>query len=153
MDLREVSVMATDCIGEYGLTGWRFEFDNAKVRAGACHFRTKKITLSRHLMAGWSYEAVQNVILHEVAHAIVGPLHDHDAKWQRQARSMGCTGDRCWTPSEDAPPVASPWLLVCPNGHTSPRHRRTDRIKSCGKCSPRFDRRYVMEWQRNPVNA
>ena len=38
---------------------------------------------------------LRNTIRHELAHIAVGPGHGHDAVWKREAKRMGCTGDRC----------------------------------------------------------
>ena len=34
-----------------------------------------------------------DTILHEMAHALVGQVHGHDAVWQAQV--LGCSGRRC----------------------------------------------------------
>ena len=155
MQLTAVSRLANSLMREHGLIqqGWTFEFDNGRNRAGACRFGTKRITLSRHLMVNWSENEVRNVILHEIAHAIAGHRAGHGPTWRAHARRIGCTGDRCWTPSEDAPELEARWIRVCPNGHYGRKmHRRTDSVRSCAKCSPgRFDDRYLLRTVPNPA--
>tara|TARA_R110000764_G_scaffold36736_2_gene82018 strand:+ start:39693 stop:40205 length:513 start_codon:yes stop_codon:yes gene_type:complete len=42
-----------------------------------------------------SEDDLRNTIRHELAHIAVGRGHGHDAVWKREAKRMGCTGDRC----------------------------------------------------------
>lgn len=157
MQLHEIERMARAMMDTHGLYDWRFEFDRGVNRAGACHFGTRsrpnlKITLSRMLMPTWSEEAIRNVMLHEIAHALAGPGHGHDRVWRAHARRIGCTGDRCWTPGEDSPQAPPRYIGTCPNGHTSGRERlpAANRQPSCGKCSRRYDPSLVYRWERNP---
>ena len=38
---------------------------------------------------------VRDTILHEIAHALAGPKHNHDKVWREKARAIGCTAERC----------------------------------------------------------
>jgi hypothetical protein len=87
---------------------------------------------------------VRDTILHEIAHALVGPSHGHDAVWRRQALAIGSSGQRCV--SSDAPAVAGPWVGTCPSGHTATRHRQPVRVQSCGRCSRGFDAAALIDW-------
>lgn len=145
--------------------GWRFEFDNAKRRAGCCQWRylvpgdrssivPSKITLSRHLMALWDEEHVRSTILHEIAHALAGHEENHGPRFRAIARSLGIPGDRCY--SADLPSIEPPLIGVCPMGHVSPRKRHKKptrgRMISCGVCSPgQFNPDAVYVWTRNPA--
>lgn len=40
---------------------------------------------------------IENTVLHEIAHAIVGNEHYHDRVWRDCARRIGCSGDRLAT--------------------------------------------------------
>ena len=40
---------------------------------------------------------IRDTLLHEIARAIVGPGHAHDAVWRTAARRIGCTAKRCST--------------------------------------------------------
>ena len=87
--------VAEALIEEHGLDGWSFQFDSAQRRAGACAFNTKVISLSRFYCIKAGDAQVRDTVLHEIAHALAGPKHNHDATWKRIARSIGCTADRC----------------------------------------------------------
>ena len=89
MDLRTAEGMARELLAEHGLHGWSFRFDRARVRAGACHYGTRTITLSPWITAAHDPSQVRETLLHEIAHALVGPRHAHDAVWRARARSIG----------------------------------------------------------------
>jgi predicted SprT family Zn-dependent metalloprotease len=125
---------------------WSFGFDHAKTRAGQCDFAKRRITVSRHLAARFSDEDVEQVLLHEVAHALSGARAGHGPAWRRTARSIGYTGSRL----HDGP-IASelaPWVGTCPAGHEHYRYRTPTRPLACAKCSRRFDERHLITWTR-----
>lgn len=144
MDLRAVVRLGEGLLVEHGLTGWRLTLDRAKRRAGACRFEERTISLSRHLMALYDEAHVRETLLHEIAHALVGPRHGHDAVWRAKAVEIGCSGARLVAP--DAPRAPAPWRGVCPRGHTYERHRRPARPTSCARCDPRFDVDHLLRW-------
>jgi predicted SprT family Zn-dependent metalloprotease len=39
-------------------------------------------------------EVVRNIILHEIAHALVYPFRGHGEKWQNKAKELGVTWER-----------------------------------------------------------
>ncbi len=139
--------MARGLMGEHGLRGWGFGFDRAKVRAGACHWAAHRITLSAPITQAHDAEQVRETVLHEVAHALVGPRHGHDAVWRSQARAIGSTGDRCY--QAEVPVVAGRWQGRCAAGHVVHRHRRPTRVLVCTRCRgvPALDR--VISWSHD----
>ena len=101
--LDEVAAEAEGLMRRHGLTGWSFQFEDASKQAGVCVFGLQVIGLSRLYCLHATDWQVRDTILHEIAHAMVGPKHNHDAAWKAVARSIGCTGDRCHK-VEFAPP-------------------------------------------------
>ena len=79
---------------EHGLHDWSIVADRAKTRAGVCRFAQRQIGLSAPLTTLHSDDEVLDTILHEIAHALVGPQHGHDAVWRAKAREIGCSGER-----------------------------------------------------------
>ncbi len=144
MDLGRAFAMAEDLVREHGLAGWRVELDAAKRRAGVCRFDTRVIGLSGPLVRLHGAEEVRDTVLHEIAHALVGPRHGHDQVWRATAQRIGCTGRRC-VPAE-APRIAGPWLGICAAGHVLDRHRRPERVIACSQCSPNFSPAHLFEW-------
>ena len=136
--------MAEQLLFEHHLTDWRVEFDGAKRRAGVCRFAEQVIGLSGPLTELHSEAEVRDTVLHEIAHALVGPAHAHDAVWRDIARRIGCSGRRCV--DGDSPRVAGDWVGVCPAGHSRDRLRRPERVMSCGVCSRTFSPEHVYTW-------
>ncbi len=74
--------MAEHLLEVHGLDDWEVAYDNAKRRAGICRFADRTLGLSAPLTAVHSEDDVRDTILHEIAHALVGPRRGHDATWR-----------------------------------------------------------------------
>ncbi len=144
MDLRDAFALAEDLLEHHGLPDWSVVYDGAKRRAGICRFGPRVLGLSAPLTALHDEAEVRDTILHEIAHALAGPRHGHDAVWREIATRIGGSGERCVSP--DAAYVETPWLGVCPAGHASGRHRRPERVMTCARCSPAFDLAHLIGW-------
>lgn len=144
MDLDAARRLAVSLLAEHGLEGWRVEMDRAKSRAGICRHDRRVIGLSAPVTTLHDEAEVRDTILHEIAHALVGPAHRHDATWRATARRIGCTGERCV--SAESPRVPGAWQGVCSAGHVYERHRRPERVVTCGRCSRAFDLAHVLTW-------
>jgi predicted SprT family Zn-dependent metalloprotease len=144
-DVKWVEKAAESLLATHGLLSeWRFEWDRAMTRFGQCDHRTKRITLSRHLCEKASDHDVEQVILHEIAHALAGSREGHGAKWRRIAAGIGYTGGRT---HQQAPATErAKWLGRCPTGHEIIRFRKPAKPTSCAKCNPRFDRTHLIAW-------
>ena len=150
MTLNEIEILGVRLIQEHevksGLkTGWQFAFDLAPVRGGICRHRTKQITLSVTFCQKAHKEDIVDTILHEIAHAIVGPNHGHDEIWKAAARRIGCTAKRCHQ-VDHTPPR---WRGKCECGQKWTRQRLSRRAKTgqCPKCDSNI------EWQREGVKS
>jgi hypothetical protein len=146
MDLDEARELALSLMREHGLREWTFAFDNAKTRAGVCRSSPRQIGLSRPLTLLHSPAEVRNTILHEIAHALVGPRHGHDPAWRATAETIGCTATRCLP--ESVARIDGAWTGICPAGHEFTAHRRPRRVRSCRLCSPTFDPDAIVAWTR-----
>ena len=144
MEVGKAVAMGRALLREHGLEDWTVVTDRAKTRAGVCRFRTRQIGISEPLTRISPEDEVRDTLLHEIAHALVGPSHGHDAVWRARAVSIGCSGERC-TPA-DAPRVPGDWVGRCPNGHEQMRYRAPRRPRSCGRCSRRFDPALLPTW-------
>lgn len=142
MDVRDAVAVAEGLLDEHGLTGWSVVLDRAKTRAGVCRADRREIGLSAPLTALHSPEEVRDTILHEIAHALVGPRHGHDAVWRATARRIGCSARRL----SSAPRPDGPWSGTCPAGHVVTRHQRPSRVVACGRCAGGFDPANVLRW-------
>lgn len=152
---------------EQGLTRYSIEFSRTKSILGQCRYKTPVFNwdgsynaerssvlfrFSTIWMEHASLEESMDTILHEIAHAIAGPRARHGAEWKAVARSLGCSTkatSNAKIPAEKKEEIHK-WKGTCPNGHTTfaDRLTRKGRTKSCAKCSPRYDARYIFTWEQ-----
>lgn len=69
--------------------GWRFELGGSNTAVGTCWYETKVINVSKFFAASLDRRNVADVLLHEIAHAIVGGEHEHGPSWKRVAVILG----------------------------------------------------------------
>ena len=148
MTLDEVEKLARGLMAQHGVSDWDFAFDRAQARFGCCHWRTRKITLSRYHAEHGTEADITETILHEIAHALAGVSAKHGLKWKIIARRIGAnpkaTSDR---PLHAPPPK---YQGTCPGcGQTSKARRRTK--AACAACCDRhnggrFDPRFLLTW-------
>ena len=133
----------------HGLAGsWSFGWDRAKTRFGQCDHQHHRITLSRYLCEEGTTTAVEQVLLHEIAHALAGSRAGHGAKWRSIASSIGYLGGRTHSASLDKGHAR--WTGSCPGGHEIMRYRKPGKPVSCAKCDRRFNTDHVIVWSESP---
>ena len=145
--LAEVEGVALRLIGEFTgrgalKSGWTFGFDLAPARAGVCRYNERRIDLSVSYCLAAARAEIEDTILHEIAHAIVGPRHNHDGVWKAKAREIGCVGERCHRVQHSIPR----WVGECGCGQQWFRQtlqRRMIGNRICAKC------RGDITWRRN----
>ena len=119
---------------DFGLESWVLGMDNKKTCLGMCLFGQRKISLSSHFLRGPTCDEkqIRNTILHEMAHALVGPEHNHDAVWKKMALKIGCDG-KVKSPM-DRPDAT--YVLECKNKCFSQTYYRRPKLtnKVCAKC-------------------
>ncbi len=134
MELDEARELAFELMSDYGLWYWRFKFDKSKMRFGLCDERTKEISLSEPLVLLNNEEVVKNVILHEIAHALVGCKHKHNSIFQEKAKKLGCEYIYRYS-SENIVRVPKNVVAKCPNcNFIFKRYRKPNGRRACGKC-------------------
>lgn len=120
MTQREAITHAKRLISVHGLAGWTVKIDTARTRAGQCRPARRQISLSSYIMRQRSFEDTYNTITHEIAHALVGAHHGHDAVWQRKHRELGGDGKRCFAHEDKE----SPYVGRCAHGKEWARYKR-----------------------------
>ncbi|MCY4128381.1 MAG: SprT-like domain-containing protein [Gammaproteobacteria bacterium] len=128
--LTAIETEAETLLEKHGLKSWRFGFDHATRRGGRCMFDRQEISLSEQFAIAASDEEVTDTILHEIAHALVGPKHGHDATWKATAKRLGCSA----RVTHDIDFSSARWILTCPTcGWQVPRMRRRKGL-ACAGC-------------------
>lgn len=124
----------------HGLQGWSFGFNRRKQTMGLCVYQHRTIELSIHLVErDNSWDEIRDTILHEIAHALVGPEHGHDKVWKRKCIEVGARPQRCG--AADMPEGA--WKARCEGcGKQFRRHRKPKRMKGrfCLACGSKRGR-------------
>jgi hypothetical protein len=95
MLIHEAENLALELMIKHNLFDWDFGFNSSKRAFGQCSYGRKTIFLSTPLTLACPEHAVKDTMLHEIAHALVGPRHGHDYIWERKAIEIGCNGQRC----------------------------------------------------------
>ena len=140
--------------------GWNFKFNDKKQAVGFCSPKVRTIYLSKWFVenANRNFEMWVNTMVHEIAHAINYHLggRGHDNQWKHIFFSLGGNGQRCAsdiTYNDILEKPVSKYTVTCPNGHTRPAHRFSRNIEngrvSCGKCSDKFDERFLLKQIQN----
>ena len=155
MNLNECHKKATQLLDEHGLVdkGWYFDFDTkATRRFGLCSHHRKRISMSSKLVELNEWETCRKTVIHEIAHALVGPGHGHNAVWKKKARELGDSGNRCYGYDVKTPPKRYIWFCVlCDKEYQTMRCSQTTPY-SCGRCGGNgvWNAKYVLNVRLNP---
>jgi len=137
MDLHKAEKLAKELLREHN-PEYTFKWDNAKVRFGACHYKTKQISLSKHLTYMNNEDEVKDTILHEIAHSLTKGKN-HNRVWRAKAVELGCCGARCYDNNKVESPKGK-YVYQCPICENKYYHHRRSRRKSaCGKCCKAYN--------------
>jgi predicted SprT family Zn-dependent metalloprotease len=89
-----IQKLANELFACYGLAGWSFAFNRRKTEMGLCLYATRAIELSLHFVQMNPEEIIRDTLLHEIAHALVGPGHGHDEVWKQKCLEVGARPER-----------------------------------------------------------
>ena len=152
MELSAALKLGRELMASHGLGDWVLNLDRARTRAGACRPARREISLSAHLTRLHPEMEVRDTILHEIAHALVGPGHG-------QTRSGARRHSRSAARASAARPPRPP-SLRCLAGDVRQRARDdpapdADQVAICTLCvGP--ERARVLDWtyhgQRVPMH-
>lgn len=104
MKLKDAEKMVESLMRFHGLTshehsvvrhGWKFEWMQMRYkfrRAGQCIWSKGLIMLSPRFVECNAPIIVKRTILHEIAHALVGPRNGHNRVWKEMAIKIGDDG-------------------------------------------------------------
>lgn len=93
MKLNEVENLALELMAQHGLlqAGWVFRFNNRRLLLAFCRKdkREKVIEVSRIYSTHADWESINDTLLHEIAHALVGPEKGHGDEWKEMCFLIG----------------------------------------------------------------
>lgn len=94
VDIREAHAYFYEMLQQFELdtAGWRIDWDRARHRAGACNHNKKSLVFSARAVSKYDWKEVEQLFLHEAAHALAGPGAKHGRKWIETARELGYKG-------------------------------------------------------------
>ena len=129
-DLQAIAARASAWLVAHQLEGWSFQFDHATKRAGCCNYQTRVISLAYAYARAAADEAIDDTLLHEIAHALAGKAHGHDQVWQAKAVALGCAGRRC----HDVPFTPPRYIVTCEHACWVTTAERRQRGAVCRTC-------------------
>lgn len=140
----EVRQLALALLAEHGLHHWSFAFNRRKRSLGYCWFSEQTIELSWYFVERNDWGAIRDTLLHEIAHALVGPRWGHGPVWKAKAVEIGAKPER--TGVADMPPGR--WQARCRQcGSVHHRHRKPRWLRGwyCRRCG---EERGQLNWSR-----
>ncbi len=169
-DIDEVARLARQLMAELGIrlrgktlqaTGWRFAFDRARTRLGCCSYtavkggraQRKVISLSRPFSERYGWTVMEDVMRHEIAHALDVDQRgrtDHGDQWKRWA--VECEADPTRLYEDGDVQLPPRYVAICPVCRArTPYHRRPRRAGACAACCSkynggRYDPRFRLEF-------
>jgi hypothetical protein len=78
---------------EYGLTDWDFYYtDSPRNSYAHCIPELKRINIENQSICELTISSLQDIVLHEMAHAIAGLESKHNAEFRKVCKRIGCKG-------------------------------------------------------------
>jgi len=126
--LAQVEALALTLIAQH-IPGWTFAFNRQRRTLGLCRYRERRIELSRHHALQGDLAAAETTLIHEIAHALVGPRTAHGPRWKAQMRVLGA--EPVVTAKVSYVAADFPWAIVHRRGKSltwvAGRYRRPQR--------------------------
>lgn len=134
--IEEFMAEARKLMNSHGLQEWIVTHDRAVLRAGICMFEQNTLSFSEHLILhdGIVWDQKINVVLHEIAHALVGYTAGHGEVWKNKFLEIGGNG-KVYYDSVLKKPNA---LLKCPCGLTTVDVYRVSKRMRDGKMKCKY---------------
>jgi predicted SprT family Zn-dependent metalloprotease len=140
MILSEAKELASLYIQQYA-PDYTFRFGKGVYQFGSCNYTKRTISLSSRLTEVNDFNRVEKTIIHEIAHAIVGPGHGHNSTWEKKCLELGGNGRQHWT-EQDTVSAQTKYTLTCPKcggSHGRERNTKRTRTSACSRCCRKYN--------------
>jgi len=114
---RQLENIAVDFLQKWGLSKWKFAWDDSKTILGRCFYQYNTITLSKYYCLFLSEQENKDTILHEIAHALTWEQYkkdltqvpsayhakmgkdylSHNLVWQLMCKKVGAKPQACYS--------------------------------------------------------
>jgi len=140
METIDIITLGARLVQEHLDSKWIFKLDNAKRRFGMCNHSQKIISVSKPMAMLNEEKDIRIVILHEIAHALVGCGHGHDLVWRAKCIELGGDGEQYYNPNKVVQPTQR-YVLTCPKcGHSFSKARvQMGRKRACFTCCHKYN--------------
>jgi predicted SprT family Zn-dependent metalloprotease len=123
MDIQEAQKLMDDLLAKHALYDWQGRIKRFKQSLAKCYFDPKVIALSSYFVEQMPVSEVKDVILHEIAHALMGKGSGHRRPWKQKCIEVGCKPERIY--KGESIKVPYKWKITCVKcGEVIYRHRR-----------------------------
>ena len=149
----QIEKMTKKLMTKHGLVrqGWKFYFSPKKSFIGQCRFGEKVILLSEPFALSIKIAEIEDTVLHEIAHVLVGPGHGHGKVWKAKCVEIGCRpyASKKVEFLKSANIEIYKYKATCPKcGYISCKNKKY--VCSCPKCSKGvYNSNYKMNWIPN----
>lgn len=143
MNETEVIHLGNSLLKEHNLEDWIIDISKTQSCIGQCFYHEKTIKFSKFFLDN-SEEKIKNIILHEIAHALVGPQHGHNRVFKNKCYEIGTEASSRTTTLKSDKIIN--YEVYCSNNCFKPlqRNRMPTKLigRKCCKCNK------VVNWKR-----
>lgn len=138
MNLTQAHKMIADEMRKHGLLadGWTWKWDRATRRMGQCSYGDRRLSFSRALFSRNNEARCRDTVLHEIAHALVGPGYGHGPVFMAKCREIGAEARASYSEATTTT-VPAKYIGTCGCGPVHKRMKRTKAMNSnrvCARC-------------------
>lgn len=125
--LRAAILLGAELMVERGLSDWKLDIVNKRTTLGETYYRTKTIELSQRFILVSTKDEFRKTMLHEIAHALIGPGYAHGPVFVEKCLAIG------GNPESSGDITIRSYIYRCENCGTAGGHNKVIDAY-CKKC-------------------